>query len=116
MKTINIKITPTDRIAPHLADKSTTMILNVAEGEAKVVTRDNLAFVDDKSTPGEIVYELVKLAGNLYLKNVPLKPTMKFTQADIDLLNLKWLFTFWLNESFIWFDQMILKGIRRQKK
>ena len=89
MKTINIKITPTDRIAPHLADKSTTMILNVAEGETKVVTRDNLAFVDDKSTPGEIVYELVKLTGNLNLKNVPLKPTMKFTQADIDLLNLK---------------------------
>ncbi len=90
IKTININIVPTDKIAPHIADKHTTMILNIIEGQTKVIRNENLAFVDDKSTPNEIIYEVIKLpTGKLYLRNMLLKAYMKFSQADIDLQNLK---------------------------
>ena len=113
IKTINLNIRQTDKIAPHIASKHTTMILNVIEGQTEVISRENLAFVDKKSSPNDIVYTLVKLKGKLFLRNTLLYPNMKFTQvslfyhfwvffklykptnklffqADIDLKNLKY--------------------------
>ena len=60
-----------------------------------MIKREHLAFVDDKSSANEIVYQLKSqtkrknskneniMAGKLYLKNEILTPQMKFTQADM---------------------------------
>lgn len=83
IKTINLNIRQTDTVAPHVASKHTTMILNVVEGETQVVGRENLAFVDKKSSPDDIVYTLVGIKGKLFLRNTLLYPNMKFTQVNI---------------------------------
>jgi len=67
------------------------MILNVVEGRSQVIRRENMAFVDDKSSPNQIIYQLNEVeTGRLYLRDVPMVAGMKFTQADIDLKNLKY--------------------------
>jgi len=108
-KTVNIQVQIIDKIAPRI-DTRSTMLLNVKEGQVKTINRDNLAFVDDKSSSEEIFYKLVKtftnsnnnnnnfgynnnnynkLTGKLYLKDKLLTNQMTFTQADIDLQNLR---------------------------
>lgn len=90
IKTIKLHINEIDNIAPHIANKHTSMIMNVREGHTQVIRRENIAFVDDKSSPNQIIYQLIKLDGKLFLRNTLLTPGMKFTQADIDLKNLKY--------------------------
>ena len=113
IKTIYLQIQLVDKIAPRI-DNKTSMILNVNEGQMKTIKRENLAFVDDKSVMQDIVYTLIakpsesssvesslmgnnnnnnnnnKLKGKLYLKDKQLRPSSTFTQADIDLQNLKY--------------------------
>jgi hypothetical protein len=102
IKTINIEIQIADKVAPHVENRA-TMLLNLKEGHIKVLTRDELAFVDDKSSSEEIMYKLVgfnrngdfginnnnKLNGKFYLRDKTLSSFMTFTQADIDLQNLR---------------------------
>lgn len=96
-KTINLKVQTIDKIAPSV-DKKSTMLLSINEGEIKTIRRENLAFSDDKSSSEEILYKLVqpknhnnnKYFGKLYNKDSMLVPSMQFTQADIDLQNIKY--------------------------
>ena len=101
IKTINIKIQIVDKVAPHVESRA-TMLLNLKEGHIKVITRDELAFVDDKSSSEEISFKLTgfnrngdfssnnnKLQGKFYLRDRMLSNLMTFTQADIDLQNLR---------------------------
>ena len=95
VKTINVQVQLTDKTAPRVANR-TTMLMNVREQQTKTVRRENLAFMDDKSAPQEIVFRLTKakkgearIAGKLLLRDKVLSPGMTFTQADIDLQNLK---------------------------
>ena len=90
IKTLNLHILRMDRIAPHVANKHVTMILNVVEGQTEIIRQESMAYADDKSSPNHIIYKLVRLKGKLYLRNALLVPQMKFTQADIDLKNLKY--------------------------
>lgn len=90
MKTVNLNIQQIDRVAPYVANKHTSMILNVVEGHTEIIRQENMAYADDKSSPNQIVYSLVSLKGKLYLRSTLLAPGMKFTQADIDLKNLKY--------------------------
>jgi hypothetical protein len=95
LKTFQIETQFVDKLAPYLA-KHTTLLMNVKEGQTGVPRRDNIAFVDDQSQTEDIVYKILffnsnqnNLAGKFYLRNKLLKPSMAFTQADIDLRNLK---------------------------
>lgn len=90
MKTINLNIQQIDRVAPYVANKHTSMILNVVEGQTEIIRQENMAYADDKSSPNQIIYSLVSLKGKMYLRSTLLVPGMKFTQADIDLKNLKY--------------------------
>ena len=117
IKTIYLQIQLADKIAPRV-DNKTSMLLNIKEGQTKTIRRENLAFVDDKSSMQDIIYTLVsketnnnnvndfsaslggKLKGKLYLKDKLLKPTMIFTQGDIDLQHIKLVFTAFLT---LWF-------------
>jgi len=99
-KTVHLNIRLIDKTAPRLENR-TTLFLNVKEGQTKLIKRENIAFVDDKSPANEIIYQIKSqskrknsknentLAGKFYLKNEILTPQMKFTQADIDEKNLK---------------------------
>ena len=89
MKTIHLHIRKTDVIAPHIANKHITMVLNVIEGQTKVIRHENMAFNDDTSSPNQIIYHLVKLTGKLYLRNKLLTPGMKFTQVIIIEINIQ---------------------------
>lgn len=100
IKTVNINVKLIDKIAPQVSNKS-TMLLTVKEGQAKTIRRDNLAFVDDRSSSEDIVYKLVAqpgksssassaLNGRLYLRDQILNTHVSFTQADIDLQNLRY--------------------------
>ena len=102
MKTINIQTQIVDKVAPRVENRA-TMLLNLKEGHIKVITGDEMAFVDDKSSAEEIMYKLVgfnrndnfnnkKLYGKLYLREKLLSSFMTFTQADIDLQNLRLIF------------------------
>jgi hypothetical protein len=97
-KTINIRVQLVDKLAPVL-DKKCTMLLGVREGEVKTIRRENLAFSDDKSSAEEILYKLIapkatnsnnKYFGRMFNKEKLLAPSSIFTQADIDLQNLRW--------------------------
>jgi hypothetical protein len=95
LKTFRIETQVVDKLAPYLAEH-TTLLMNVKEGQSSVLRRENVAFLDDQSSTEEIVYKILylnsnqnNLAGRFYLRNKLLKPSMTFTQADIDLRNLK---------------------------
>ena len=93
IKTFYITIQLFDNMAPRTTNNS-TMALNVKEGQMKILRRHHIAYYDDKSSTDEIIFSLTntnKLLGKLYLRNKQLKTNMKFTQADIDLQNLKYL-------------------------
>ena len=122
IKTIYLQIQLADKIAPRV-DNKTSMLLNIKEGQTKTIRRENLAFVDDKSSMQDIIYTLVsketnnnnandfsaslggKLKGKLYLKDKLLKPAMIFTQGDIDLQHIKLVFptflTLWLSTEYL---------------
>lgn len=94
-KTVHLNIKLLDKTAPR-TENSTTLFLNIKEGQTKIIKREHLAFVDDKSTSNEIVYQLKALPnkrfsinGKIYLKDELLKPQMRFTQSDIDAKHLK---------------------------
>lgn len=94
MKTVNIGIKRLDKQAPRVANR-TTMLLSVREGGQKTLRRENLAFVDDRSPSEQISYKMgqgVKMSGRIYLRDRVLTPAIGFTQADIDLQNLRYLF------------------------
>jgi hypothetical protein len=91
IKTFYISIQLFDRTAPRTSSNS-SMVFNVKEGQMKTLRRENLAFYDDKSSAEDIVFILKdtnKLIGKVYLRNKQLRTNMKFTQADIDLQNIK---------------------------
>lgn len=91
VKTFHISVQLVDKIAPQTANSS-YIVFTVKEGQAKIIRTENLAFVDDKSSTEDIIYTLTntnKLLGKLFLRNKQLKSNMKFTQADIDLQNLR---------------------------
>ncbi len=93
IKTFYIVVQLVDNTAPRITN-NTNMALNVKEGQYKVLRRENLAFFDDKSSTEDIIFILTntnKLLGKLFLRNKQLKTHMKFTQADIDLQNLKYV-------------------------
>jgi hypothetical protein len=91
IKTIYLNIKLYDNQAPRVSNRS-SLFISVKEGQPKTITSEDLAYFDDKSTTEEIVYKLNsnKLLGNLYLRNSYLKPQMTFTQADIDLQNVRY--------------------------
>lgn len=90
IKTFYISIHLFDTTAPRASNSS--VVFNVVEAQAKTIRRENLEFYDDKSSSEDIVFILTnvnKLIGKIYLRNKQLKTNMKFTQADVDLHNLK---------------------------
>lgn len=91
VKTIFIEIQVTDKVAPRVSNQA-SMLLTVQEGQAKQIRRENLAYVDDKSSTEEIMFTIsnrTKLIGKLFLGNQLLQVEQSFTQADIDLQNLR---------------------------
>lgn len=95
VKTIGIEVNLLDKTAPRAANR-TTMLLSLREGQTKTIRRESLAFADDKSSPQEIVFRITKakksderITGKLLLREKILDPQMTFTQADVDLQNLK---------------------------
>ncbi len=95
-KQVYLNVLIQDKQAPRLETNS-SLYLNIKEDETKLIKREHLAFVDDKSLPNEIIYELLllktNLIGKLYLNDVLLlKPgNVKFSQADIDAKLLKYV-------------------------
>lgn len=92
IKTINIKIKLVDSVAPRISDRS-TMLLTVKESQIKSIKRENIAFLDDHSSPEQIFYKLNSnsiLTGRLYNKNNLVEVNSMFTQADIDLHNIRY--------------------------
>ena len=95
VKTIGIEVNLLDKTAPRATNR-TTMLVSLREGQTKTIRRESLAFADDKSSPQEIVFRITKakkgdarIAGKLMLRDKLLVPQMTFTQADVDLQNLK---------------------------
>ena len=91
VKTVLIEIKRVDREAPRAANK-TTMLLSVREGTQKTIRRENLAFIDDRSQSEQILFRVassIKTTGRIYLRDKILTPGVVFTQADIDLQNLR---------------------------
>ena len=92
IKTIKIKVKLIDSVAPRISDRS-TMFLSVKEAQIKIIKRENIAFLDDHSSPEQIFYRLnskSKLTGRLYNKNKLIEVNSMFTQADIDLHNIRY--------------------------
>lgn len=92
IKTININIKLIDKMAPRISERS-TMLLNVKESQTKSIRRENMAFLDDHSSPEQIFYKLnsnSKLTGRLFNKNKLIEINSMFTQADIDLQNVRY--------------------------
>jgi hypothetical protein len=99
VKTVHVTIKIADQLAPQVSNR-TSMLLTLKEGQNKHVRREHLAFSDDHSTADEIVYKLVaasanrnktwQMVGKLFKKSVPLAESMQFTQADVDLQNIRY--------------------------
>lgn len=107
VKTVSIEIKRVDRQAPRVANK-TTMLLSLREGTQKTIRRENLAYVDDRSSAEQIWFKLSPsgspltstssgsnasgktTSGRLYLRDKLLTPGLGFTQADIDLQNVRY--------------------------
>ena len=91
VKTIFVEIQVTDKVAPRVSNQA-SMLLTAQEGQAKQIRRENLAYVDDKSSTEEITFTIsnnTKLIGKLFLANNQIHIGQSFTQADIDLQNLR---------------------------
>ncbi|CAF0709358.1 unnamed protein product [Brachionus calyciflorus] len=92
VKTININVQLVDNIAPRIYERS-TMLLSLKEGQTKNIRRDNLAYIDDHSSPEEIFYKIKmksKIQGRVLNRDKILIGNSVFTQADIDLQNIKY--------------------------
>lgn len=80
------------------------MLLSVSEGAQKTIGRENLAYVDDRSSAEQIWFKLISssmssttnshggkmTSGRLYLRDKLLTAGSGFTQADIDLQNVRY--------------------------
>lgn len=85
------------------------MLLSLREGTQKTIRRENLAYVDDRSSSEQIWFKVTSLTspppstgniintnnnkmttGRLYLRDKLLTPGVGFTQADIDLQNVRY--------------------------
>ena len=98
MKTVNVNVRVNDQLAPQPSNRS-SLLLSVREAQVKSLRRENLAFYDEHSTSEEIVYKLVngsivpelaKLSGKLFKKKQWLSLSDTFTQADVDLQNVRY--------------------------
>jgi hypothetical protein len=96
VKTVNIQVKVSDRLAPQVSNR-TSMLVSLREGQDKHLRRESLAFNDDHSTSEEIVFKLVpgvnktrKALGKLFKKNALLTESAVFTQADVDLQNVRY--------------------------
>lgn len=112
VKTVSIEIKRVDRQAPRVANK-TTMLLSLREGTQKTLRRENLAYVDDRSPAEQIWFKVTSLSsqggmgmagnskssasstsssisGRLYLRDKLLTTGLGFTQADVDLQNVRY--------------------------
>lgn len=96
IKTVNVVVKINDQLAPQVSNR-TNMLMQIDEGQIKSLSRENLAFQDDHSDAEQIVYKLVArssndsiIVGKLYKKNQLLVDSSTFTQADIDLQNIRY--------------------------
>jgi hypothetical protein len=95
IKTVNINLKSSDKVAPQAWNR-TSLLLNIKEGQVKNLRREMLAFVDDRSSAEEIIFKIIRLnsstsiSGKFFKKNELLTESMTFTQADIDLQNIRY--------------------------
>ncbi len=106
-KTIRVKIETALSKASFLRlDATSSLLLNVKEGQIEIVRPEHVKIVNDKNMPSDIYFKITEIRrGNvssklnkifkslhsqLYFLDKPLKERMIFTQADIDRLSIRY--------------------------
>jgi len=86
--TFNISILAVDDQPFHLV--TTSPHVELVQGSAHTITRDDLLTLDDDSPPGQIIYNIYIPATNGRLHNATTNVT-QFTQLDIDQLKISFV-------------------------
>jgi len=108
-KTVRVKIESALSKTSFLrVDATSTMLLNVKEGQIEIVRPEHIKITNEKSLPNEIYFKITEIRrGNVssklskifnekslqsqfYFLDKPLRERMIFTQADIDRLSIRY--------------------------
>nr|XP_020464816.1 FRAS1-related extracellular matrix protein 1-like [Monopterus albus] len=88
--TLHFTIEHGDRIPPTLNHNTG---LRLQDGSTETITSDQLQLTDPDTATTNLTYVITQPPrhGNLLLRGVPLTPPLRFTQTDVDELNLAYL-------------------------